>query len=77
MLQTLASERQSGCAHQCGEVSPGLFELFVYNNIVELGDVAYFGACGAQSPLDRLFGVLPATSQPALELRQARGGAAG
>src|SRR2546429_1655790 len=69
----LAGKRQSRCAHDGGKVPPRFFKLFVYNNIIELGPVAYFLSGGAQSPLDRFFAVLPASAQPALELLQDRG----
>src|SRR5438309_2086193 len=69
----LAGKRQSRCAHDGGKVAPGVFKLFVYNNIIELGPVAYFLSGGAQSPLDRFFAVLSAPAQPALELLQHRG----
>src|SRR2546429_1399012 len=69
----LAGKRQSRCAHDGGKVPPRFFKLFVYNNIIELGPVAYFLSGGAQPPLDRFFGVLSAPAQPALELLQDRG----
>src|SRR5439155_1133373 len=37
----LAGKRQSRCAHDGGKVPPRFFKLFVYNNIIELGPVAY------------------------------------
>src|SRR5437899_586869 len=63
----LAGKHQSDCAHDGHEVAPGFFKLFVYNNIIELGDVTDFLAGGAQSPLDCFFGVLSPPPQPALE----------
>src|SRR6266516_3555215 len=69
----LAGKHQSRCAHDGGKVASGFFKLFVYNNIIKLGHVADFLAGGAQAPLDRLFGVLSPTAQPALELLEDRG----
>src|SRR5712691_13404268 len=69
----LAGKDQSGRAHDGCKVPPGLFKLFVYNNIVELGDVADFLAGVAQSPLDCLFAVLAPPPQPSLELLEDRG----
>src|SRR6266704_6342454 len=69
----LAGKHQSRCAHEGSKVASGFFKLFVYNNIIKLGHVADFLAGGAQAPLDRLFGVLSPTAQPALELLEDRG----
>src|ERR1041385_2929902 len=73
MPRAVAGKRQSRCAHDGGKVPPRFFKLFVYNNIIELGHVAYFLSGGAQSPLDRLFCVLSAPAQAPLELLQDRG----
>src|SRR6266852_4932459 len=69
----LAGKDQPGRAHDGRKVPPSLFKLFVYNNIVELGDVADFLPGVAQSPLDCLLGVLAPPPQPALELLEDRG----
>src|SRR5437773_8636071 len=73
MSCALVGKTHSGRAYDGAEVPPGFFELFVYNNIIKLCDVAYFFARGAQAPLDRLFAVLAPPSQTALELREDRG----
>src|SRR3977135_540055 len=73
VVRALAGKHQSGGAYDGCKVLPGFFKLFVYYNIVELGDVADFLAGGAQSQLNPLFAVLPAPAQPALELLQDRG----
>src|SRR5260221_13921263 len=73
MAGARAEKVRPGRAPEGGKVPPSLFELFVYNNIVELRDVAYFFAGVAQSPLDGFFRVLASGPQPALELLQDRG----
>src|SRR5260370_41905537 len=69
----LAGKNQSGRAHNGCKIPKGFFKLFVYNNIIELGDVTDFLAGVAQSPLDCCFGVLAPSAQPALELLRDRG----
>src|SRR5260221_11381537 len=72
MAGARAEKVRPGRAPEGGKVPPSLFELFVYNNIVELRDVAYFFAGVAQSPLDGFFRVLAPPPQSSLELLEDR-----
>src|SRR5690349_2686527 len=69
----LLGPRQPGGTHDRGQVAPRFFELFVYNNIIKLVQVADFLAGIPQAALDGLLAVLAAPPQPALELLQHRG----
>src|SRR5690349_12509090 len=66
----LLGPRQSGGAHDRGQVAPRFFELFVYYNIIKFFQVADFLAGIPQPALYGLLAVLAPPSQPALEFLQ-------